>query len=66
MVENELNAEETKQIYKKICDARLQPYHVEYDRKSSDHYYELDGKKYRLVFDGAGDWFCDIIYQGDY
>lgn len=66
MTEVELSAEETKSVYKQICDAKLEPFNIEYDEDCSEFYYELNGKKYRLIYDRAGDWFCDIIYQGDY
>jgi hypothetical protein len=61
-----LSAEETKSIYKKIDELGLQPYDEDIDRKSSELYYELEGKKYRLIFTPDFDWFCDIAYEGDY
>ena len=66
MIERELSADEIKHVYKQISDAKLEPFDIEYDRKSSDFYYELNGKQYRLIYDGSGDWFCDIIYEGNY
>jgi hypothetical protein len=66
MTEVQLTAEETKLVYNQICDANLEPFKIEYDKDWSEFYYELDDKKYRLIYDRAGDWFCDIIYQGDY
>jgi hypothetical protein len=61
-----LSAEETKSIYKKIDELGLQPYDEDIDRKSSELYYELEGKKYRLIYTPNLDWFCDIAYEGDY
>ena len=66
MIERELTEAETKQVYKEICDAKLEPVHTDYDRKSSDLYYKHNGKTYRLVYDNSCDWFCDIAYEGDY
>ena len=66
MNERLLSAEETKSIYKKIDELGLQPYDEDIDRKSSELYYELEGKKYRLIFTPDFDWFCDIAYEGDY
>jgi len=61
-----LSAEETTSIYKKIDELRLKPYTVETERKSGELYYELEGKKYRLIYTPDLDWFCDIAYEGDY
>jgi hypothetical protein len=66
MNERLLSDEETKSIYKKIDELGLKPYDIDTDRKSSELYYELDGKKYRLVYTPDLDWFCDIAYEGDY
>ena len=66
MNERLLSAEETKSIYKKIDELGLQPYDEDIDRKSSELYYELEGKKYRLIYTPNLDWFCDIAYEGDY
>ena len=66
MTERELSAEEVKQVYAKICELKLMPFDIEYYRKFSEQFYHLDGKQYRLVFDPQGDWFCDIIYEGEY
>lgn len=66
MIERELNEVETRDIYQRITDAKLEPVHIDYDRKSADVFYILDGKTYRLIYDNSCDWFCDIIYEGDY
>lgn len=63
MTQRELNGHEVAQIYKQICDLKLVPLDINYERKYSEQVYELDGKRYTLVFDPAGDWFCDIIYE---
>lgn len=64
MNERLLSAEETSAVYEKIEKQRyLKPYDTYRDRKSSDLYYELDGKKYRLVYTADLDWFCDIAYE---
>lgn len=64
--ERELDRDETQQVYDKICAAKLKPFSYHYDRKHSEFFYELDGKQYRLIYDPSGDWFCDIIYEGNY
>lgn len=61
--ERELNAEETKQVYDKICELNLEPFDVYRDSKYSEQHYHLDGKDYRLIYDPDGDWFADIIYE---
>ena len=66
MNERLLSAEETKSIYKRIDELGLEPYDEDIDRKSSELYYELEGKKYRLIYTPNLDWFCDIAYEGDY
>jgi len=66
MIERELDQAETQQVYKEICDARLEPVHIDYDRKSADVFHTLNGKTYRLIYDNSCDWFCDIIYEGAY
>jgi len=64
--ERELSEEETRQVYEKICELKPKPFDRHYDRKHSEFYYEVDGKQYRLIYDAGGDWFCDIIYEGNY
>ena len=64
--EVQLSAEETQTIYETINKLNLKPYDGEMNRKSSDLYYELEGKKYRLIYTPDLDWFCDIAYEGDY
>jgi len=64
--EVELSKEETKEIYEKINKLNLQPYDEMVQRNSGTFYYEVDGKKYRLIFTPDFDWFCDIAYEGDY
>lgn len=66
MIERELTAEETKRLYDKICQERLEPYTTEHDRKSADAFYLVEGKKYRLIYTPDLDWFCDIAYEGNY
>ena len=66
MKERLLSDEETKSIYKRIDELGLEPYDEDIDRKSSELYYELEGKKYRLIYTPNLDWFCDIAYEGDY
>ena len=66
MDERQLSAEETRAIYETINKLNLKPYDGEMNRKSSDLYYELEGKKYRLIYTPDLDWFCDIAYEGDY
>ena len=66
MNERQLSAEETRAIYETINKLNLKPYDGEMHRKSSDLYYELEGKKYRLIYTPDLDWFCDIAYEGDY
>ena len=66
MNERQLSAEETRAIYETINKLNLKPYDGEMNRKSSDLYYELEGKKYRLIYTPDLDWFCDIAYEGDY
>ena len=66
MNERQLSAEETRAIYETINKLNLKPYDEDIDRKSSDLYYELEGKKYRLIYTPDLDWFCDIAYEGDY
>ena len=63
MSERQLSAEETSAVYKQVDEQRLKPYDTYRDRKSCDLYYELDGKKYRLVYTADQDWFCDIAYE---
>lgn len=64
--EVQLTAEETQAIYETINKLNLEPYDGEMTRKSSELYYELEGKKYRLIYTPDLDWFCDIAYEGDY
>jgi len=66
MNERLLSAEETKSIYKKIDELGLQPYDEDTNRKSSELYYELEGKKYRLIFTPDFNDFIDIAFEGDY
>ena len=66
MNERQLSAEETRAIYETINKLNLKPYDGEMNRKSSELYYELEGKKYRLIYTPDLDWFCDIAYEGDY
>jgi hypothetical protein len=66
MSERQLSAEETQAIYETINKLNLKPYDGEMNRKSSELYYELEGKKYRLIYTPDLDWFCDIAYEGDY
>lgn len=66
MRERELNAEETAAIYKIVCDNDIEPYNSYRESKCTDLYYNINGKKYRLVYDAQCDWFCDIAYEGDY
>ena len=66
MIERELNEVETQAVYKAICDAKLEPVHIDYDRKSADVFHVLNGKTYRLIYDQSCDWFCDIIYEAPY
>ena len=64
MQERELNKEETKAIYEKTRN--LEPYEIEYEDQCAELYYEIEGKKYRLIYDQDCNWFCDIAYEGDY
>ncbi len=64
--EVQLTAEETRAIYETINKLNLEPYDGEMNRKSSELYYELEGKKYRLIYTPDLDWFCDIAYEGAY
>lgn len=66
MVERLLSTEETTEIYNKINKLGLKSFKMDNDRKSSELYYELEGKKYRLIYTPDLDWFCDIAYEGDY
>lgn len=66
MIEHKLSQEETKQVYQEICNLKLNPFNENVDKKYSEFYYELNGNQYRLIYDQGGDWFCDIIYQGNY
>lgn len=66
MNERQLSAEETRAIYETINKLNLKPYDGEMHRKGSELYYELEGKKYRLIYTPDLDWFCDIAYEGDY
>jgi len=66
MNERLLSAEETKSIYKKIDELGLQSYDEDTNRKSSELYYELEGKKYRLIFTPDFNDFIDIAFEGDY
>ena len=66
MREYELNDEEVKTVYNRICELNLEPYKVEYESDCSELYYKLDEKQYRLIYDRPCDWFLDIIYEGDY
>ena len=63
MTERLLSDDETRTIYDKIEKQRLQPYDTYRDRKHCDVFYEVEGKKYRLVYDSAMDWFYDIAYE---
>lgn len=63
MANTELSAQETKVIYDRICSQNIKPYKAVCERKYSEFYYQLDGVKYCLVYDRAGDWFSDIIYR---
>lgn len=66
MTERELTAEETQQLYKEISAAKLEPFSIEFESDCSEVYYDYKGKQYRLIYDRAGDWFCDIIFEGQY
>ena len=44
----------------------MEPYDIQYESKCAELYYEVAGKKYRLIYDQNCDWFCDIAYEGDY
>lgn len=63
MEQRELSGHEVAQIYKQICDLKLEPVDIIYEHKFSEQIYNLDGKQYSLVFDREGEWFCDIIYE---
>ena len=64
--ERELDVEETKAVYNKISELKLKPFDIQREDKCKEFFYELDGKQYRLIYDVTGDWFCDIIYEGNY
>ena len=66
MSERELNAQETKEVYDAISAARLEPFDSEVVDKCGELYYELNGKQYRLIYDTNFDWFCDIMFEGQY
>lgn len=66
MTERELSQSEVKEIYNRICSEKIPEFDVEYTSESTEFYYELDGKQYRLIYDRSADWFCDIIYEGEY
>ena len=66
MDERLLSPEETTEIYNKINVMKIKPFDNHYSGDSSELYYELDGKKYRLIYTPDLDWFCDIAYEGDY
>lgn len=66
MTEIELNAEETAIVYKQVCDLKLKPFDVQTEEDFTEIYYHLNGKQYRLIYDRSGDYFCDIIYVGNY
>lgn len=66
MIERQLTTEEIEAVYKEICNSKLEPFEIEYDSDYSEMYYDHKGKQYRLIYDRAGDWFCDIIYEGKY
>lgn len=64
--ERELSEEETQVIYAKICEVKPKAFDSYHDGDVSEFYYEVEGKQYRLIYDVGGDWFCDIIYEGNY
>ena len=64
--ERELTPAETKAVYDRICELKLKPYDQQVHRKCGELYFDLDGKKYRLIYDQSFDWFCDIAYEGTY
>lgn len=64
MIERELSHDETKVIYNMAYG--MEPYKIEYEKDCSELYYNIAGKKYRLIYDRECDWFLDIAYEGDY
>jgi hypothetical protein len=66
MIERELSAVEAKEVMAKVDALNIDSFKVEYDRKSSDHFFLVEGKQYRMIFDREGDWFLDIGYEGEY
>ena len=66
MNERELSAEEAAVLYERINTEGIRPFQTEVEDKCGELYYEVAGKKYRLIFTPDFDWFCDIAYEGDY
>ena len=67
MIERELSDVEVKEIYGQIVnDTKLKPFNSVVEGKCGEVYYELNGKQYRLIYDQNFDWFCDIIFEGEY
>ena len=63
VTERVLTEAETKAVYDLICQLKIKPYNQEIHHKCGELYFELDGKKYRLIYDQNFDWFCDIAYE---
>ena len=61
-----LSAEESAVIYERVQADGIRPFQTVRDGKCAELYYEVAGKKYRLIFTPDFDWFCDIAYEGDY
>ena len=66
MTERQLTPAETKAVYDRICELKLEPYDQQVEDEFGELYFELDSKKYRLIYDQRFDWFCDIAYEGTY
>jgi len=66
MNERQLSDEETKNLCSKIDELKLQPYRDDVEDGFGELYYDIDGKKYRMIYDSNFDWFLDIVYEGNY
>lgn len=61
----ELDSGEVAKVYKEIQDLGIEPFESFREQKCLILSYEMNNKRYDLVYEPSGDWFLDIIYEYD-
>lgn len=59
----ELDSGEVAKVYEEIKSSGIKPVDSFREQKCLILSYEINGKRYELVYEPSGDWFLDIIYE---